>query len=50
MTDTKTTEKPGLIKKWLNKLDESMKEKAEKASDSNCCGPNSKGGKGGSCC
>lgn len=40
--------KPGLFKRFVQKLDDSMKQKAEeKAQQGSCCGG---GGKGGKCC
>lgn len=48
---TKTTKAPGFFKRMIDKLDSSMKEKAdEKAKQGDCCGPNSGKGKGGKCC
>lgn len=42
--------KPGFFKRLVDKLDDSMKAKAEeKSSQSSCCG-GSGSGKGGKCC
>jgi len=45
------TAKPSFFKRWIAKVDASMKEKAEAKSKQGCCGSNKKGGgSGGSCC
>jgi hypothetical protein len=47
-SETKPEKEPGIIARFMQKLDEWMKRKAEKAADKgSCCGGDSKGGK---CC
>ncbi len=42
---------PGLFTRMIERLDRTMKEKAEKkAAESSCCSPGGKDGKGGKCC
>lgn len=50
--ETKATpEAPGLLTRMIERLDRAMKEKAEKkATESSCCSPGGKDGKGGKCC
>jgi len=43
------TEKPGFFTRILNKVDASMKSKADEAATSECCSDDKKG-KGGKCC
>lgn len=50
MTKSKTTPKPGFFQRIFQKIDRSMKEKAEKASqESCCCGPDKKKDSSGKC-
>ena len=41
--------KPGFFTRILNKVDSSMKAKADEAAKNQCCGSDKKG-KGGKCC
>lgn len=46
-----TNEKPGFFKRIVDKVDASMKKKAdEKTLQSGCCGSEESDGKGGKCC
>jgi hypothetical protein len=48
---SETNEKPGFFKRIVDKVDTSMKKKAdEKSQQSSCCGSEDSGGKGGKCC
>jgi uncharacterized protein YaaN involved in tellurite resistance len=44
-----TAKEPGFFTRILNKVDQSMKAKAEQAAKSSCCSGD-KNGKGGKCC
>jgi len=44
---SETEKKPGFFSRMLQKLDNSMKQKAEKSQQSSCCSGDDKGGK---CC
>lgn len=47
---TKTEKKSGFFGRIIQRMDDSMKQKAdEQAKAGDCCGPDSKG-KGGKCC
>ncbi|WPJ97695.1 hypothetical protein SH580_08230 [Coraliomargarita algicola] len=48
-TKQATAEKPGFFTRILNKVDSSMKAKADQAAQNACCGGD-KNGKGGKCC
>ena len=50
--ETMTPEKPGFFKRMFEKLDKSMKEKADKQSGSGCCCGDSddESAKGTKCC
>ena len=50
-TQTETREKPGFFKRLFNRIDQTMKEKAEKQASegSSCCSGDDKD-KGGKCC
>lgn len=48
---TKSTQKPGFFKRIVDKLDSSLKEKADAKSEQPCCGSSARAkGKGGKCC
>jgi hypothetical protein len=47
--ENKTETKPGFFARILNKVDASMKAKADEAAKQSCC-PDNKNGKGGKCC
>lgn len=48
----KTTRKPGLFKRLVDRLDRSLKAKADEKAQASCCcdGSNPDKGKGGKCC
>jgi hypothetical protein len=49
--ETRTpAEKPGFFKRMFDKLDKSMKEKAEKQAEEGCCCSDEESGKGDKCC
>ncbi|MEZ5276367.1 MAG: hypothetical protein R3F07_08315 [Opitutaceae bacterium] len=50
-TRSAPAEKPGFLKRLVDKLDSSLKQKAEEKSNQTCCGGSGVSkGKGGKCC